>query len=512
MMSFLHFRGNYKAILQHKDGQQTHTHTFSKPTISWIEVDSIQRVGSRNLEAEKVGDYYYVEKLIPKRKWFNFRRTEILLRKDEEIFFSPVLHHVILRDHSGKRHDRFGYVRHAKHQRTYDGSLIVTGTIFFSIQDPVAPAPAPTRNSPAPIQTEHYIPNAPGIEDTVFKAQPSKIFDFLPAFLRPVFARAGHGMSLFRKKISDVSSKQPVVEAGGCFKGIFSLLGAAMKFFFIVFIATMVFNLIRGKKSEQNTVVKKDGKVQIDPPRLNPKQDTLDQMPWDYLTLHKIKWTDFIGNTFLNQYSTSSKLYADSRRLHNALANTASTGSDNYFQTIYSEMSKNDTKKLDSVAIYFYKERSLKNLSPESTAEMVISYIQEIPYCLVHDGTCKEAIASGGFMREYHLGKKPCLPNIAAGVQSPYEFAHDLKGDCDTRSLMAYTILTRLNIPASIWISQVYGHSILGVGLGAKGQHYKIANGIRYSPVELTAKGYRLGMISPDQGDMDNWTIILANK
>jgi hypothetical protein len=53
---------------------------------------------------------------------------------------------------------------------------------------------------------------------------------------------------------------------------------------------------------------------------------------------------------------------------------------------------------------------------------------------------------------------------------------------------------------------------VLGVGLGARGQYSKSVNGIRYAPVELTAKGYRLGMISPDQGDMDNWSIVLTNK
>ena len=107
------------------------------------------------------------------------------------------------------------------------------------------------------------------------------------------------------------------------------------------------------------------------------------------------------------------------------------------------------------------------------------------------------------------MSGRPCLPDIIAGVQSPYEFIHNLKGDCDTRSLLGFSILCRLGIPASVWVSQAYGHSVLGVGLGSGSSYYKMAGGIRHSAVELTAKGFRLGMISPEQGDMDNWEIAL---
>jgi hypothetical protein len=95
---------------------------------------------------------------------------------------------------------------------------------------------------------------------------------------------------------------------------------------------------------------------------------------------------------------------------------------------------------------------------------------------------------------------------------SPYEFIHTLKGDCDTRSLLAYTLLGRLGIPASIWVSDVYGHSVLGVGLGVGTQNAKTIEGIRHAAVELTAKGFRLGMLSPSHGNMNNWNIALFNN
>jgi hypothetical protein len=142
---------------------------------------------------------------------------------------------------------------------------------------------------------------------------------------------------------------------------------------------------------------------------------------------------------------------------------------------------------------------------------MVCTFIQEIPYFLVHQLDCKQIVkeAGSGFVVEYHMQNKPCLPEIPAGVQSPYEFMHNLKGDCDTRSLLAFTILKKMGIPASVWISEAYGHSVLGVGLPIASGFYKEVNGVKHYAVELTAKGFRLGMISPEQQIESNWDIAL---
>jgi hypothetical protein len=176
---------------------------------------------------------------------------------------------------------------------------------------------------------------------------------------------------------------------------------------------------------------------------------------------------------------------------------------------VYAEFAGRDEQKLDSLAEVFRAEQQKRNLNSGQTAEMVITFIQEIPYCLIHEGSCAEANKMAGFIAEYHQEGKPCLPNIITGLQSPYEFIHNLKGDCDTRSLLGFSLLSKLGIPASVWVSEAYGHSVLGVGLGSGGTYYKMVGGIRHSAVELTAKGFRLGMISPEQGDMNNWKIAL---
>jgi hypothetical protein len=225
---------------------------------------------------------------------------------------------------------------------------------------------------------------------------------------------------------------------------------------------------------------------------------------------HEMRWVDFSSRKYQGEYPTTWKEFQRARAFHNSL--TQLTGIQNemqYWNFVYSKMVESDNKRIDSLVNLFEEKRKAKSLNTSETAEMVITFIQEIPYVLVHEGSCSEAMQSGGFVYTYHAEGKPCLPNIVAGVQSPYEFAHNLEGDCDTRSLLGFAILSRMNIPVSVWISPTYGHSIMGVGAPAGGYNFKNIQGVRHYAVELTNKGFRLGMIAPEHTDMDNWSIAL---
>jgi hypothetical protein len=175
-------------------------------------------------------------------------------------------------------------------------------------------------------------------------------------------------------------------------------------------------------------------------------------------------------------------------------------------------MVQNDNSKIKEIVAQFSDKARSKNLNQLETAEMVTTFVQEIPYYLVHDYTCEQVInnSNSSFISEYHNDGRPCLPNVPGGVQSPYEFLHNLKGDCDTRSLLAFSILKELGISASVWVSEAYGHSILGVGLPFTGGVNKNIDGITHYGVELTAKGYRIGMVSPEHNNMSNWNVALS--
>ncbi|MFM7681907.1 MAG: hypothetical protein ACKO7P_04100 [Bacteroidota bacterium] len=281
-------------------------------------------------------------------------------------------------------------------------------------------------------------------------------------------------------------------------------LGLLVSLFLFAIVGYVLMQILPGQGDKQETVKTEDGTIKILPPKATDDKDLLSQK--------EITWWDFIKNKFDIAYATSATSFFESESAHAQKAEQIQAqNSVDYYTELYASMQAMDAPKLDSIVAKFRAKAQAKNLNSVQTAEMVCTFVQEIPYFLVHDYSCQKAVAESGsgFLAEYHSENKPCLPEIPGGVQSPYEFMHNLKGDCDTRSLLAFTILKELGISASVWISETYGHSVLGVGLPVGSGFYKEVNGRKHYAIELTAKGFRLGMISPEQQIESNWDIAL---
>lgn len=227
---------------------------------------------------------------------------------------------------------------------------------------------------------------------------------------------------------------------------------------------------------------------------------------------HTIEWQNPIaeGRNEVTYY-TGDNPYQASLNAHKSVLNISqNTTARNYWGQVYAKLLVEDNVKVDSLVNVVHKVSKERDYSSLETAEYLVSLIQEIPYVLVHDHSCQQVVnESGGFVRDYHVKRKPCLPNVIAGVQSPYEFMHTLEGDCDTRSLLGHAVLRKLGISSSVWISEQYGHSILGVGVPSTSRAKKTLNGVPHYGVELTAKGFRVGMIAPDQMHMRNWDVAI---
>jgi hypothetical protein len=269
-------------------------------------------------------------------------------------------------------------------------------------------------------------------------------------------------------------------------------------------LAIGIIYLLPNASTQQESVKTEDGVIKISPPKPNKEKDLISDK--------SITWWDFIQNKYALNYGTSATRYFESTQFHEQqFKSIKATNNLEFYGQLYRQLDLNDVNKLDSIVVKLKQNAKRKHLNSIQTAEMVCTFVQEIPYFLVHDFDCKTAVSESNsdFMVEYHRSNKPCLPEVPGGVQSPYEFMHNLKGDCDTRSLLAFTILRSMDIPASVWISEAYGHSVLGVGLPVSTGFYKEINGVKHYAVELTAKGFRLGMISPEQQVRNNWDIAL---
>ena len=554
-----HIKGRFIGTYECKGSNSMGFYNFSEIRWTYLKIEDLVLLTDFDFDASKTGDFWFSEKIkrktvynfkfnnwnIPfkyyfKKSHFMFfsikfvfpiiaKRTEIFIPKGETEYFSDDLHNVIIKNIFLNKDD-FSFKQHS--------FIEVTGDIYFQVetkpvviqksienkvepiikstgsgvnidesgndliesdnsekdvirsdsenQNPLVPKPIPN-----PLSNFKWIWNLLGILFW-FGFLIFCWFNFPKLFYIFLFIGLGWlltrflGKSIFRKIFS--------------FLLIFILFGIALTYF---------------SNTSKNIVPvnTKDGKIKIYPPIKTDQKEGSKNV--DYSFKKEIEWSDFIDNQYLAKYATSSLMFFETQKNHSSVDKIYSKTSANsitYYNKLYSNLEEFDSKKIDSIVKVLGKKSSDKKLNQIQTAEMVVTFIQYIPYVLVHQNSCEQVMQSekeNSFMVTYHQDKKTCLPNIPGGVQSPYEFLHNLKGDCDTRSLLGYAILKKMNISASVWVSQAYGHSILGVGLPIGNGVSKNINGLNHYGVELTQKDFRLGVISPQQRDMSNWNIAL---
>ena len=133
-------------------------------------------------------------------------------------------------------------------------------------------------------------------------------------------------------------------------------------------------------------------------------------------------------------------------------------------------------------------------------------------YKVVLENGCDASLYNDPFTRNYLLNNQgDCDPNEKFGINTPVEFLAYLKGDCDTRTLLLYTILSHYDYDVALMCSEFYGHSIIGINLPINGIAY-IYNNQRYVLWETTAPNHKPGIIPNEISNLNNWRISLKSK
>jgi len=184
---------------------------------------------------------------------------------------------------------------------------------------------------------------------------------------------------------------------------------------------------------------------------------------------------------------------------------------------VYQSFAQNDLDKLTYIYDAFDSIRTQKNLDQRKFAEMIVSCVQSIPYFLVVDGTCSPEYYADQFIKDYlrTCTGDCCVGGIAFGVKSPVEFLYDLKGDCDTRSLFIYTILTHFKYDVAVITSDSYRHAALAINLGeplTDQESILERNEKHYYFWETTAKNFPPGLIPKNCNNLSKWEIKIINN
>lgn len=184
----------------------------------------------------------------------------------------------------------------------------------------------------------------------------------------------------------------------------------------------------------------------------------------------------------------------------------------NFWGNLYKYIDMRDAPSLDLVVDAFETINKSKKLNQMEFAEMVVSCIQNIPYSFVFTETCMPA---GNYEDSIKvlLEQCPecCIGNMAYGIQNPVSFFKNLKGDCDTRTVLIYSILKHFNYDVAIVNSDFYQHSILGIHIPATG-YFKNYKGKKYYLWETTAAYFPVGELSSTFNDTNHWNVVLTSK
>lgn len=168
-----------------------------------------------------------------------------------------------------------------------------------------------------------------------------------------------------------------------------------------------------------------------------------------------------------------------------------------YWGSIYKSLYNHDMTELNEIVDSLYQVKKNKDLNRIEAAHMIVKFVQDIPYSFVMSEPC-EPVKDG----------KPCQGDSRFGILSPVEFLYTLKGDCDTRTVLLFSLLKNFGYEPLILISNEYLHSMIALNIPATGD-YITHKGRKFYFWETTNTGWEPGMISPDMQNIEYWDVAL---
>ncbi len=210
--------------------------------------------------------------------------------------------------------------------------------------------------------------------------------------------------------------------------------------------------------------------------------------------INKQYWKDFEGDWHRMDFKIAEKNVKKSKTNREGYTYTR----DFTWGKFYKHMADHDKPLLEHLYTSFSKIQQDKKMSRRKFAEFIITSIQDIQYNYIKSTPC-----NGN--EDY-----PCVGNVRLGIFAPAEFGANLKGDCDSRTVLLFVLLSKFNYDVAILNSDEYKHSVLGINVPARGK-YKTYNRKKYYFVETTAKGCPIGYLPKDVSTLSYWDFVLVN-
>lgn len=225
--------------------------------------------------------------------------------------------------------------------------------------------------------------------------------------------------------------------------------------------------------------------------------DQIDTLESEIILTHNRAWRDLddqqrkLAFSFSATEDRASGTYRDNMQVERGGSERA------FWRDLYYHLYKHDQEYLlplqDSIRALARRE----SIVGSELMHTIVSMVQDIRYnYIISVDSC------------YRHTDFPCVPNQRFGILSPVEFLYTLSGDCDTRTVLLFSLLKDLGFDPVIVNSSKYLHSMLAVDIPSGGD-YVLHKGRKFYFWETTSTGWQPGMIPPGMNDTNYWTVAL---
>ena len=230
----------------------------------------------------------------------------------------------------------------------------------------------------------------------------------------------------------------------------------------------------------------------------------------DSIIKHFRVWHDYDGNKYEGTIWTKKSDFINAKKFKNNLPFSSITSS-GYDEIIF-RIKENDKNNLSGVYQLFDSLSHAKKISSIKFAELIVSFVQDIPYAVIVPDGCNPNLYNDEFLRQYLSSAGARCDGLEKfGINSPVEFMSSLYGDCDTRTLLLYTMLNHYGYDVALFSSEYYAHSLIGLNLPLSGIAYQYQNQ-RYVLWETTAPNAKAGILPKEISNLNYWRISLKSK
>jgi len=288
---------------------------------------------------------------------------------------------------------------------------------------------------------------------------------------------------------------------------IFRIIGS---FLLIAFIASLINTFSHSTRTYIPKPIVQD-RPEERRPEYNPIIDSTNStnVP-DTLITHFRAWQDYDGNSYEGKFWIRKSALFNAHAYKNNL-NVVESNERNYDEIIF-RLKENDKENLTGIYQLFDSLKAAKNLSAKGFAEMAVSFVQDIPYSVVLPNACDPNLYADDFIRNYlSSSDAKCDGYEKFGINTPVEFMATLQGDCDTRTLLLYTLLAHYGYDIALLSSEYYNHSLIGINLPYEGVAFRY-NTQRYVLWETTAPNIKPGILPNEISNINYWRISLKSK